>query len=97
MAWINSRSFAEKFINLFADNRAMPTDWKFFIPLHIVQQPLAVVANAKNFADGINEAIELYDVHIPPELHAYNGMEYGQEYLQTIAAMANRYAEEATE
>jgi hypothetical protein len=97
MGWVNTAQYAHKFIDLFAENRLLAEDWKFMIPLHIVQQPLAVVANAKNFADGINEAIELYDVHIPPELHAYNGMEYGQEYLQTIAAMANRYAEEATE
>lgn len=67
------------------------------LPLHVVQQPLAVVANAKNFADGIQYSIELYGVDIPTELLAYEGMGQDNEYLRVIAQMANRYVESQIE
>jgi hypothetical protein len=93
MSWINTSSYAHKFIDLFSENRLFAEDWKFMIPLHIVQQPLAVVTNAKNFADGIQYNIELHGVEIPSELLAYEGMGQNNEYLEVIAEMANRYLE----
>jgi hypothetical protein len=93
MSWINTSQYAHKFIDLCAENRLFAEDWKFMIPLHIVQQPLAVVANAKNFADGIQYNIELHGVEIPSELLAYEGMGQNNEYLEVIAEMANRYLE----
>jgi hypothetical protein len=93
MGWVNTAQYAHKFINLFAENRLLAEDWKFMIPLHIVQQPIAVVANAKNFADGIQYAIELYGVDIPNELLAYEGMGENNEYLSVIATMADRYVD----
>jgi hypothetical protein len=93
MSWINTSQYAHKFIDLFAENRLFPEDWKFMIPLHIVQQPLAIVANAKNFADGIQYNMELHGVEIPNELLAYEGMGKDNEYLSVIAEMANRHLE----
>lgn len=44
--------------------------------MFIVQQPIAVVANARNLADGIIEGIDKYGVQIPPHLYAtYEGSE----------------------
>jgi hypothetical protein len=97
MGWVNTGSYAHKFIDLFAENRLFPEEWKFMIPLHIVQQPLAIVANAKNFADGIQYNIELHGVEIPDELLAYEGMGQNNEYLQVIADMANRYVDKVKE
>jgi len=46
------------------------------VPLFIVQQPLPVVVNARNFADGIIEGIDKYGVNIPGHLYAtYEGSE----------------------
>ena len=71
MTWIDSRSFGEKIIKILLDNRVLPSEWKYQIPIYIVQQPLPVVMNAKYLADGINEAIELYhpdvDFYVPGE------------------------------
>lgn len=97
MGWVNTAQYAHKFIELFAENRLMPEEWKFMIPLHIVQQPLAIVVNAKNFADGIQHSIELYGVEIPEELLAYQGMPENNEHLSVIADMANRYVENIVE
>jgi len=93
MAWVNTSQYAEKFIKLFAENRLLAEDWKFILPMHIIQQPLAIVANAKNFADGIQYNIELYGTEIPDELLAYEGMGQNDEYLRVVANMANRYLE----
>jgi len=67
MTWIDERKIADKFITLFADNRVLPSEWRFAIPMLIVQRALPVVINAKNFADGINRNIELYNVIIPDD------------------------------
>ena len=76
MTWINSKAYADKFINLLSDNRVMLSEWKGIIPFHIVQQPHTVVMNAKYLADGINEAIELYH----PGVDFYNPL-YEQQTL----------------
>lgn len=79
MTWINSRSFGEKIINILSDNRAMPSEWKYHIPIYIVQQPLPIVMNAKYLADGINEAIELY--HPDADFYMPSHQQYAQETL----------------
>lgn len=56
---------AYKIIDILADNRILPAQWKFYVPIFIVQQPRPVVANARNLAEGILEGIEKYDVDIP--------------------------------
>lgn len=77
--WINSRSYADKFIKLFADNTVLPSEWKFAIPLFIVQHPLPVVINAKNFADGIQYNIEKYGIDIPSDKLAFDP--YSEDYM----------------
>lgn len=79
MVWINSRSVAAKLEKVFSDNLVLPSEWKFAIPIHIVQMPLPLVINAKNFADGIQHSIELYGVDIPPNKLAFDP--YSQGYL----------------
>lgn len=79
MTWIDSRAFGEKIIKVLSDNRAMPSEWKYSIPLYIVQQPITVVMNAKYLADGINEAIELY--HPDTDFYIPSYQKYVQESL----------------
>ena len=67
MVWINSRSVASKLEKIFSDNLVLPSEWRYAIPLHIVQMPLPLVINAKNFADGMQHNIELYGIDIPSE------------------------------
>ena len=75
-SYVSHRTVAYKFIDLLSNNRVLPSDWKWMIPLFIVQQPLPVVANARNLADGIIEGIEKYNVQIPGHLYAtYEGSE----------------------
>ena len=90
MGWINTTTYAYKFIDLFAENRLFPEDWKFMIPLHIVQQPMAIVANAKNFADGIQHNIEMYGLEVPADLLAYEGQGESNEHLEVIANMVKK-------
>lgn len=56
---------ANKIADILSENRIYPADWRFFIPILIVQQPRPVVINARNLADGILEAIEKYDIKLP--------------------------------
>ena len=72
--YVDSGPTARKIVDLLTNNRILPSQWKFFIPLLVVQQPLPIVVNAKNLTDGIDRAIQLYDVKIPPHLLAtYEG------------------------
>ena len=65
---------AHKIVDILSDNRILPADWKWLIPIFIVQQPRPIVANARNLADGILEAIQKYDIHIPAYTYAtYEG------------------------
>lgn len=75
MSWINSRAEAGKFVKLLSDNRVLPSEWKYAIPLYIVQHPLPIVINAKNLADGIIEHIELYYPDFPQDKIAVKGSE----------------------
>ena len=59
MTWIDSRKVGDKIVDILADNRAMPSEWKSIIPLYIVQQPITVVMNAKYLADGIKNLRKL--------------------------------------
>ena len=79
MVWINSRSVASKLEKIFSDNLVLPSEWRYAIPLHIVQMPLPLVINAKNFADGVQHSIELYGVEIPPDKLPTDP--YSQDYL----------------
>jgi hypothetical protein len=47
--------------------------------MYLTQQALPIVINAKNFADGIQHNIELYDVKIPDDKLAYDM--YSEDFL----------------
>lgn len=79
MKWNDPSSVGSRLSDILADNRILPSDWKYFIPFYIVQQPITIAINAKNLADGINEAIELYAIDIPPN-KLVSGR-YDQKYL----------------
>lgn len=79
MTWINADKIAHKLIDILSDNRVMPSEWKYAIPLFIAQQPKPIVYNAKNLADGIQYNIELYGVEIPSEKLAIDP--YDKDYL----------------
>jgi len=79
MSKSDNTRIAYKIIDILADNRILPADWKWFIPMIIVQQPLPVVMNAKNMADGILENIDKYNVQIDPyKIATYEG---SKDYL----------------
>ena len=77
--WIDTRKFADKFINPLSDNRVLPSQWKYAIPMFIVQQPITVVINARNFADGIIHNIEKYGIDIPIDKLAYD--EFSKDFM----------------
>ncbi len=79
MAWANTQQLSDKFIKILSDNRVLPSEWKYAVPLFIVQQPITVVINAKNFADGIQHNIEKYAVDIPHDKLAFD--EYSLDYF----------------
>ena len=68
MAKSRIESAADKIEDLLADARLSAVDWKFWIPGRITQSNMAIIANAKNLADGINEEIVRSGIVIPKEL-----------------------------
>jgi hypothetical protein len=68
MAKSRIESAADKIEDLLADARLSAVDWKFWIPSRITQSNMAIIANAKNLADGINEEIVRSGIVIPKEL-----------------------------
>ena len=80
MTWVNARNISEKIVTIFSDNKVMPSEWRYAIPIYIVQQPLPVVINMKNFIDGMQEHIEIYGVEIPPDRLATSDP-YSKDYL----------------
>lgn len=72
MTYIDARSIADKIAKILSDNRVTPSEWKYVIPMYLVQNPVTIVANAKNLADGIQYNIDLYGPNIPDSLLAYD-------------------------
>lgn len=66
--YISPSKIADKLISLFADNRITQNQWKFNIPDEITDNSIAIIASAKNLADGINYSIERHGIVIPEEL-----------------------------
>lgn len=65
---MDSTKIGQKISDLLSDNRIYTTQWRFFIPLIIVQQPKPVVINARLLAEGIVKATDQYGItidHIP--------------------------------
>lgn len=74
---ISPSKVADKLIALFADNRITQNQWKFNIPDEITDETIAIIASAKNLADGINYSIERHGIEIPEDL-IVAGREYNQ-------------------
>ena len=68
MAKSRIESATDKIEDLLADARLSAADWKVWIPGRITQNNMAMIANAKNLADGINEEIARLGIVIPKEL-----------------------------
>lgn len=56
-----------KLIDLMADTRILPAQWKFDIPMHLVTNTIPVLVSAKNLADGIEYNLLRYGVEVPEE------------------------------
>lgn len=63
-----SEKVAQQLIKILADNRIHPDQWRYWIPQHITEENLHIIANAKNLADGINEQIEELQIGLPAHL-----------------------------
>ena len=61
-------SVADKIVALLADGRISQSEWRLWIPRQILGKNKMIIANAKNFADGINEVIENEQIGISKEL-----------------------------
>lgn len=60
MTWINAEKIADKIDGILANNKVLPSEWRYAVPTHLVQAPIPVVINARNLARGILEAVEKY-------------------------------------
>ena len=61
-------SVADKIVALLADGRISQADWRLWIPREITNHNKMIIANAKNFADGINEIIADEQITLSKEL-----------------------------
>lgn len=68
MAKSRNESAAEKIEGFLADARISAVDWRHWIPSRITDSNMAIIANAKNLADGINDEIARSGIVIPKEL-----------------------------
>lgn len=75
---VEATKASEKIVDIMSNNRILPADWRFFIPILIVQQSRPIVANARNFADGILMAIEKYGIEIPD--YTWASHEHSKDY-----------------
>lgn len=65
--FIPANKIAFKLIDLMADSRVLPSQWKFDIPKMLVYQNMTVLSNLKNFADGVEFNLSQYNIDIPAE------------------------------
>jgi len=65
--FIPANKTASKLIDLMADSRILPAQWKFDIPMHLVTGSIPVLVSAKNLADGIEYNLARYGIEVPPE------------------------------
>jgi hypothetical protein len=78
--YISPNKISSKLVNLFSDIRITQNQWKFDIPDNLIDESVAVIATAKNLADGINYAIERHNLDIPEKL-----MVVSREYQERIS------------
>jgi len=66
--YISADKISRKIIELFSNNQVTQNQWKFDIPDNITDENLAIVATAKNFADGLQYSLDRRGIDIPEEL-----------------------------
>lgn len=63
----NVKKIAEKIADMMSDNRLTISDWKYVIPMYLLQEPDNVMIVSKNLADGINYQMDRHGLDIPAE------------------------------
>lgn len=86
--FISGNKIAQKIVDLLSNNQISQNQWKFDIPDAITDEHMAIVATAKNFADGINYALDRKGIDVPEETMVAS-REY-KEYLDSDAKVARR-------
>lgn len=79
--FVSSNKISKKIIDLFANNHITQNQWKFAIPDDITDENMAILATAKNFADGINYSLDRRGIDIPERLMVSSG-----EYKERITS-----------
>lgn len=77
--YISAEKIAKKIIELFANNQITQNQWKFDIPDHITDENMAILASAKNLADGLQYSLDRRGIDIPEEF-----MVASREYQERI-------------
>lgn len=77
--YISAEKIAKKIIELFANNQITQNQWKFDIPDHITDENMAILASAKNLADGLQYSLDRRGIDIPEDL-----MVASSEYQERI-------------
>lgn len=75
--YISSNKIASKIIDLFANNHITQNQWKFSIPDEITDENMAIIASAKNFADGIHYSLYRRGIDVP-EKYIVASSEYNE-------------------
>lgn len=79
--FIASNKISKKIIELFSNNNITQNQWKFDIPDDITDENMAILATAKNFADGINYSLDRRGIDIPEKL-----MVASREYTERVTS-----------
>jgi hypothetical protein len=76
---LSANRIADKIVDLLSNNRISMNFWKYHIPEYITDQHIAIVAQAKNLADGINQSIARKGIDIEADMIVSS-----REYQQVI-------------
>ena len=76
----NTKKVAEKIADMMSDSRLTLSDWKFVIPMYLLQEPDNVMIVSKNLADGIDYQMDRHGLDIPAEFV----VSYSEDTLKNI-------------
>jgi hypothetical protein len=66
--YISAEKISRKIVELLSNNQITQNQWKFDIPDNITDENMAIIATAKNFADGLQYSLDRRGIDIPEEL-----------------------------
>lgn len=78
--YISAEKIARKIVELFANNNVTQNQWKFDIPDNITDENIAIVATAKNFAEGLQYSLDRRGIDVPDDL-VVASREYNQRII----------------